>query len=129
MTAEATAVPRLQLLPRVRPEDVQHLLAGAAIVVSNGGTTLIHALAHGQAVVSVPLAHDQARRIRRASRAGVVVPATSDADEIAALALGILRDPVRARELRDRISSLGLVNGVDEAVSALRNLARPRLAA
>jgi hypothetical protein len=127
--APATVGPRLQLLPRVRPEDVQHLLAGAAMVVSNGGSTLIHALAHGQAVVSVPLAGDQARRIRRASREGVVVPATSDADEIAALALGILRDPARGRQLRNRISTLGLVNGVDEAVTALRNLARPRVTA
>ena len=39
----------LRLLPRVRPEEVQHLLAGARLVVSNGGSTLIHALAHGKA--------------------------------------------------------------------------------
>ncbi len=116
---------RLHLLPRVRPEEVQHLLAGAALVVSNGGTTLIHALAHGKAVISVPLAGDQARRIRRATRKGVVMPAPLDAAGIAATALAVARDPRLGQQLRDRISALGLVNGVDEAVAALRKLARP----
>jgi uncharacterized protein (DUF2384 family) len=116
--------PRLRLLPRVHPEQVQHLLAGAALVVSNGGSTLIHALAHRQAVASVPLADDQARRIRRAARAGVLLPAALDPAKIAAAALSILRDPQVGQQLRQRIDALGLVNGVDEAVNALRKLAR-----
>ena len=120
----AAADPRLKLLPRVRPDDVQHLLAGAALVVSNGGSTLIHALAHGKAVISVPLADDQARRIRRATDAGVVVPAALDAGDIARHALDVLSDPARGLQLRSRINALGLVNGVDEAVAALRKLAR-----
>jgi UDP:flavonoid glycosyltransferase YjiC (YdhE family) len=113
----------LRLLPRVRPEEVQHLLAGAALVVSNGGTTLVHALAHGQAIVSVPLATDQARRIRRAARRGVVVPARPDAADIARTAVGLSRDDSRAASLRAEVARLGLVNGVDEAVAALRDLA------
>jgi UDP:flavonoid glycosyltransferase YjiC (YdhE family) len=113
----------LRLLPRVRPEEVQHLLAGAARVVSNGGTTLVHALAHGQAVVSVPLAGDQSRRIRRAARLGVAVAARAEAGDVARAAVALSRDPARATTLRAEVTRLGLVNGVDEAVAALRRLA------
>jgi hypothetical protein len=114
----------LQLLPRVRPEEVQHLLAGASRVVSNGGTTLVHALAHGQEIVCVPLAADQSRRIRRAARLGVVVPARPEAGEIARATRELAADLARARRIRERVAALGLVNGVDEAVAALRHLAR-----
>jgi predicted glycosyltransferase len=103
---------------------VQHLLAGATRVVSNGGTTLIHSLAHGREIVSVPLADDQARRIRRATRLGVVVPARADAKAIVEAAIALASDPTRGAAMRRQIEGLGLVNGVDEAVAALRRLAR-----
>jgi hypothetical protein len=44
--------------------------------------------------------------------------------KIAAAALSILRDPQVGQQLRQRIDALGLVNVVDEAVNALRKLAR-----
>jgi UDP:flavonoid glycosyltransferase YjiC (YdhE family) len=120
--ARADAPHSLRLLPRVKPEDVQHLLAGARRVVSNGGTSLVHALAHGKEIVSVALASDQARRIRRAARLGVVLEAKPDPAEIAAAALSLARDPERGAKMRRAIAELGLVNGVDEAVAALRHL-------
>ena len=115
---------RLLLLPRVRPEEVQHLLAGAARVVSNGGSTLVHALAHGQEIVSVALAADQARRIRRAARLGVVVAAEPRAPAIVEAAAALAADPARGAEMRRQVAALGLVNGVEEAVAALQRLAR-----
>ena len=115
---------RLVLLPQVRTEEVQHLLAGATRVVSNGGSTLIHALAHGQEIVSVPLAPDQARRIRRASRLGVVVGVAAEASAIARAAAVLAADPARGNAMRRQVAGLGLVNGVDEAVAALQRLAR-----
>jgi spore coat polysaccharide biosynthesis predicted glycosyltransferase SpsG len=120
----AGASEHLLLLPRVRPEEVQHLLAGATRVVSNGGTTLIHALAHGREIVAVPLADDQTRRIRRAARLGVVVSARPDPAEIAAVAIALANDPARGAGMRRRVADLGLVNGVAEAVEALKRLAR-----
>ena len=120
----ANAGERLRLLPRVRPEEVQHLLAGAARVVSNGGTSLIHALAHAQPIVAVALANDQNRRIRRAARLGVVIAARAHVDDIARAAARLVREPSRADDLRARARTLGLVNGVDEAVTALQRLAR-----
>jgi len=53
---------RLPLLPQ--PQLIQ-LLRRARIVVSNGGDTLLQALACGSACVAVPIAHDQAARIAR----------------------------------------------------------------
>ncbi len=113
----------LLLLPRVRPDEVQHLLADAGRVVTNGGTTLVHALAHGREIVSVPLAADQARRIRRASRLGVVVAARADAQAIAAATIALADEPARGVAMRARVARLGIVNGIDEAVAALRQLA------
>jgi glycosyltransferase involved in cell wall biosynthesis len=114
----------LRLMPRIGPEEVQHLLAEATLVVSNGGTTLVHALAHGRAIVTVPLAGDQDRRIRRAARLGIVVSAPRDAEQIATEAAALLQDPARRAAMAARIAGLGFANGVDEAVSALLGLAQ-----
>jgi putative intracellular protease/amidase len=113
----------LRLLPRIGPEEVQHLIADARIVVSNGGTTLIHSLAHGKPIVSVPLAGDQDRRIRKAAKLEIAVRASRDAAEIAAQAVALLRDQERCERMTRRIAELGFANGVGEAVEALRGLA------
>jgi len=122
--AEAAANPRL--LPRVAPEEVQYLLAEATMVVSNGGTTLVHTLAHGRPLVAVPLAGDQARRIRRAVRLGIAASAPPDAEKIAAEAAALLADRSRREDMPRHITELGIANGVGEAVAALRALACAR---
>jgi hypothetical protein len=119
----ADAPGSLRLLPRIRPEEVQHLLAGARRVVSNGGTSLIHALAHGKEIVSTPLASDQARRIRRAARLRVVIEVPPEPEAIANATVAIARDADRGAKMRREVAALHLVNGVDEAVAALRRLA------
>jgi glycosyltransferase involved in cell wall biosynthesis len=113
-----------KLLPRIAPEEVQYLLAEATMVVSNGGTTLVHTLAHGRPLVAVPLADDQTRRIRRAVRLGIVASAPPDAEKIAAQAAALLADPVRRADMPRQIAALGIANGVGEAVTALRALAK-----
>jgi glycosyltransferase involved in cell wall biosynthesis len=120
----ASGVPNLRLLPRISPDEVQHLLADAAIVVSNGGTTMIHTLAHGRPLVAVPLASDQDRRIRRAARLQIAVRAPRDPRAIAAAAAALLADRDRQEAMARRIAQLGIANGVEEAVAALRGLAR-----
>jgi UDP:flavonoid glycosyltransferase YjiC (YdhE family) len=123
---EAGTNPRL--LPRVAPEEVQYLLAEATMVVSNGGTTLVHTLAHGRPLVAVPLAGDQARRIRRAARLGIAASAPPEAEKIAAEAAALLADPARREGMPRHITELGIANGVGEAVEALRALARGAVA-
>lgn len=111
------------LLPRVGPDEVQHLLADANFVVSNGGTTMVHTLAHGRPLVAVPLAGDQDLRIRRAARLEIAVRAPPAADAIAQAAVELLADTARREAMPRRIAELGIANGVNEAVKALRALA------
>jgi UDP:flavonoid glycosyltransferase YjiC (YdhE family) len=118
--------PRLTLLPRIEPGEVQHLLAESLFVVSNGGTTMIHTLAHRRPLVAIPLASDQDRRIRRAVRLQIATTAARTPTAIAAAAAALLREPARREALAQRIAELGITNGVGEAVAALRSLARRR---
>jgi spore coat polysaccharide biosynthesis predicted glycosyltransferase SpsG len=118
------AAARVRVLPRLVPDEVQHLLAAADRVVSNGGGTLIHALAHGKAVVSAPVAGDQAARIRRAARLGIVVPAEPEAAAIATAVNRLACDPQAEQALRTRVATFQVHNAVDEAVTALRQLAQ-----
>jgi glycosyltransferase involved in cell wall biosynthesis len=127
LPADASGNPLL--LPRIGPEEVQHLLADATFVVSNGGTTMIHTLAHGRPLVAVPLAGDQDRRIRRAARLQIAVSAPPDAEAIAAAAAALLADSERREAMPRRIAQLGIANGVTEAVAALRALAKRAAAA
>jgi glycosyltransferase involved in cell wall biosynthesis/spore coat polysaccharide biosynthesis predicted glycosyltransferase SpsG len=124
-SAPASDDPRLTLLPRVEPGEVQHLLAEALLVVSNGGTTMIHALAHRCPLVAIPLASDQDRRIRRAVRLQIAATARRSPDAIADAAVGLLRDPAGRAAMIRRIAELGIANGIAEAVAALRSLVRP----
>jgi hypothetical protein len=68
-TSEADLLTRLPLLPQPQLID---LLRRARIVVSNGGDTLLQALACGCACVAVPIAHDQAARIARCRELGLI---------------------------------------------------------
>ena len=64
----------------------------ARLIVVNGGSTLLQAIACGAACVAVPIAGDQRERIRRCVAAGVAVEAPLAAAEIAARSLALLRD-------------------------------------
>jgi UDP:flavonoid glycosyltransferase YjiC (YdhE family) len=60
---------RLPLLP---PAQLVDLLRRARTVVTNGGDTLLQALACACACVAVPIAHDQAARIARCRALGLI---------------------------------------------------------
>lgn len=122
-SVERAVDPNLLLLPRVEPDHVQHLLAEALFVVSNGGSTMIHVLAHGRPIVSIPLAGDQDRRIQRAVRLQIAETAERTPAAIAATATRLLHEPERRAALSRRTAELGIANGVDEAVAALLALA------
>jgi glycosyltransferase involved in cell wall biosynthesis len=117
---------RLTLLPRVEPDAVQYLLSEALLVVSNGGSTMIHVLAHGRPIIAIPLAGDQDRRIRRAVRLQIAATAERTPTAIAQAAATLLHDPVQRVSMIRRTAELGIANGVGEAVAALLALARRR---
>ena len=62
---------------RCRNRTSLALMRGARLVVTNGGSTLLQAIACGAACVAVPIARDQVERIRRCVAAGVAVEARS----------------------------------------------------
>jgi hypothetical protein len=70
--ADGADTPRLTRLPLLPQAQLVALLRRARIVVSNGGDTLLQALACGCACVAVPIAHDQAARIARCRELGLV---------------------------------------------------------
>jgi UDP-N-acetylglucosamine:LPS N-acetylglucosamine transferase len=117
---------RLTLLPRIEPDEVQYLLSEALLVVSNGGSTMIHVLAHGRPLIAIPLAGDQDRRIRRAVRLQIAATAGRTPAAIAQTAATLLHDPARRATMVRRTAELGIANGVGEAVAALLALARRR---
>lgn len=122
-TAPAADDPRLTLLERIGPDEVQHLLADALLVVSNGGTTMVHALAHRRPIVTIPLASDQDRRIRRAVRLQIARTARRTPEAIADAARALLDDAAGRTAMTTRVGELGIRNGVAESVAALRSLA------
>jgi glycosyltransferase involved in cell wall biosynthesis len=125
-SVEATVDGALTLLPRVEPDEVQYMLAEALMVVSNGGSTMIHVLAHGRPIVTIPLAGDQDRRIRRAVRLQIALTAERTPAAIAAAAESLLRDAELRASMCRHSAELGIANGVGEAVAALLALARRR---
>jgi predicted glycosyltransferase len=100
-------------------QDLVELMRHARLIVANGGSTLLQALACGAACVAVPIARDQAMRIRRCVNLGVAVEATLDADHIAAKASALLGDERARAELARRAAGLELADGADIAVRAL----------
>jgi hypothetical protein len=123
--AGATAgreVPLLRRCDALPPAQLIECMRSARLVVCNGGSTLLQAIACGCACVAAPIAKDQAARIRRCAEAGVAVAAAAGAAPIASAALALIRDePVRAA-LAARAAALPLGDGIDIAVNALAQL-------
>lgn len=107
----AAAVPgpalltQLPLLPQPQLID---LLRRARIVVSNGGDTLLQALACGCACVAVPIAHDQAARIARCRELGLVTAAPLVAAAIVAAVAGLHADEAQRQALIARGRGAGI---------------------
>jgi spore coat polysaccharide biosynthesis predicted glycosyltransferase SpsG len=113
---------RLQLLPALPQADLAALMRGARLVLANGGSTLLQAIACGRACVAAPIAGDQRQRIGRCAAAGVAIAAPLQAEALAEAARALWRDPARLQGLAARAAALGLADGVEMAVQALADL-------
>lgn len=111
--------PHLLLLGSIPQAELAQLMRDARLVVVNGGSTLLQAIACGAPCVAVPIAGDQRERIRRCVAAGVAVEAPLAAAEIVSTSLGLLRDEALRAELMKRARGLALADGVAVALSAL----------
>ncbi len=112
-------VPRLRMVGAVPQADLAELMRAARLIVANGGSTLMQAIACGRPCLAVPVAGDQAERIERCRAAGVAVAARLDAAAMLEAALGLWRDEHQLEALAGRAVALGLANGIEVAVCAL----------
>jgi hypothetical protein len=116
------ADPNLKCVPPLPQAELAQLLCDAKLVVANGGSTLLQAIASGAACIAVPIANDQAQRIRHCVQAGVAVDAPLDADGITAAAARLWNDEPQRVSLAQRAGQLRLADGVEVALTGLRRL-------
>jgi glycosyltransferase involved in cell wall biosynthesis len=102
--------------------ELAELMCNARLIVVNGGSTLLQAIACGSACLAVPIAKDQAERIARCAAAGVAVNTTLDAASMVQAAQQLLENEPQRAALADRARRLGLADGVDIAMRALDDL-------
>jgi hypothetical protein len=102
--------------------ELRELMNSARLIVANGGSTLLQAIAGGNACIAVPIAKDQAERIRRCVAAGAAAPAALDAASIVHAAQRVLQNEPQRAALAERAARLRLADGVAVAVQALGDL-------
>ena len=115
--------PRLRCFSSLPQGDLADLLSHARLVVTNGGSTLLQAIACGRACIAVPIADDQPQRIARCVAAGVATAADLSAQGILRAATKLLHDETARAALAQRAANLKLANGVEIALNALAHLA------
>lgn len=118
---QPTAGP-LKLLPSLPQAQLAQLLREARLVVANGGSTLLQAIACGAACVAVPIADDQAARIRHCVEAAVAVEAALDSNQMLAAAGKLWNDEAARHGLAQRAANLKLADGVQVAIDGLKEL-------
>jgi glycosyltransferase involved in cell wall biosynthesis len=114
--------PLLCALAPLAQRDLVELMRGARLVLANGGSTLMQAIACGAACIGVAIADDQAGRLRRCVAAGAAAAAPLEAAAMAQAAAALLHDEQRRGALARAAGALGLADGIDLALDALARL-------
>ena len=114
---------RLRCFSSLPQADLADLMSHARLVVTNGGSTLLQAIACGRACIGAPIAEDQPKRIQHCVAAGVAVAADLSATSILREASKLLHDESARAALSRRAANLKLANGVEIALNALAHLA------
>jgi hypothetical protein len=120
--AHGAALSLLGVLPQ---SELAGQMRGARLVVANGGSTLLQAIACGVPCIAVPIAGDQASRIRHCVRAGVALVAPLEAPAIERTAARLFADDAALQAMAARARGLELADGVEVAVDAMLNLLEP----
>jgi hypothetical protein len=113
---------RLRCFQALAQADLGGLMSGARLVVTNGGSTLLQAIACGRACIAIPIAQDQHQRIQRCVDADVAIAAKPDAGSIVQAADALLGDESARLALARRASELKLADGIEVALAALTRL-------
>jgi predicted glycosyltransferase len=113
---------RLRCFHALPQADLAELMSGARLVVTNGGSTLLQAIACGRACIAIPIARDQHQRIQRCVDADVAIAAELDAANIVQAADALLGDESARVALARRAAGLELTDGIEVALDALTRL-------
>src|SRR5262249_35909125 len=98
----------------------------ARIVVSNGGDTLLQAIASAKPCIAVPIAGDQSHRIARCQRSGLAIGTPLESAAIAREAASLFGDESRRRALVARLTAANVRNGMEVALESIGRLSVPR---
>jgi len=112
----------LRVLGPIPQPDLVELMRGARLVLANGGSTLMQALACGAACMGAAIAKDQAERLSACARAGAAVAAPLETGPLVRTAAALLRDDAQRDALANSARTLGLADGRDLAIHALGRL-------
>ena len=112
----------LRCVDSLPQSDLADLMRGARLIVVNGGSTLLQAIACGGACIAIPIAHDQGERIRRCVDAQVAIAATLETPNIVHIATGLLQNEALRAAMAQRAAALKLADGVEVASEALSRL-------
>jgi hypothetical protein len=122
---DADPPPGLQLRASLPQAELAALMLGSRLVIANGGSTLLQAIACGAPCLAGAIAGDQAERIRRCVDAAVAREVPLEAQRIAAAALDLSADAAGREALRARSRALGLADGVAVALAGIDALLPP----
>jgi predicted glycosyltransferase len=114
----------LRFLAPLPQAELMTWMRSARVVIANGGSTLLQAIACGCACVAVPIAGDQQARIDACVAVGVARASRLDAADILATTQVLLHDDAQRVALAARAVALKLSDGVEIAVNALAAMAR-----
>jgi glycosyltransferase involved in cell wall biosynthesis len=117
---------QLRCFDSLPQSDLVELMRSARLVVANGGSTLLQAIACAAPCIAVPIAGDQSERIRRCVNADVAVAGDLDAASMTQMVLELLRDDARRAALARRAADLALADGVEIALDALTRLIKSK---
>jgi UDP:flavonoid glycosyltransferase YjiC (YdhE family) len=119
-----SAPPGLRFLAPLPQAELMRWMRSARLVIANGGSTLLQAIACGCACVAVPIAGDQQARIDACVAAGVARASRLAAADILAATQSLLDDDAQRAALAARAVALKLSDGIEIAVNALAAMAR-----
>jgi hypothetical protein len=117
---------KLRAFASLPQAELAALMRHAALVVVNGGSTLLQAIACARACIAVAIAKDQRERIRRCLKVGAAIEAPLEAAAIVNAALALWADQGAREALARRAADLKLADGIEIALTGIAASARGR---
>ncbi len=120
--AERPGSDALMHLGRLPLPQLVTLMRNAHLVLTNGGASLLQAIACGTATIAAPIAHDQPERIERCVSLELARAAPLRADGMLQACMALLDAPAQLVALASRARAAHLIDGTRTAMDALQAL-------